>query len=86
MNLDQNQLAADELAFVEALDLDYGNHLVELLFELLDNVLVAVRDDGDTRNARVVCYAYREGVYIKTAAGEQSRNLRENACLVFNEN
>jgi len=82
----QNQLAADELALGEPLDLDDGNHLVELLFELLDDVLVAVGDDRDAGDVGVARHADREGIDIEAAAREQSRNLGEYARVVFNEN
>ena len=57
-----------------------------LLFKLFNHVLIAVGDDRDPGNVGIVGDSYCQRIDIEAAAGKQSRNLGQNARVVFYEN
>ncbi len=86
VHLDERQLAADKRLGLEHLDLDDGNHLVELLLHLLDDVLVAVDNDGHAGDLGMLRHADGEAVNVEAAPREEAGHLRQDAWLVFHKN
>ena len=84
-HLDEHQLALDVLGFREVDDLHHLDQLVELLGDLLDHVLGARGDDGHARHRRVLGGRDRERLDVVAARGEQARDAREGAGLVFDQ-
>ncbi len=68
------------------LHLDGVRQLVELLDDLFQRGIVAVRDDGHARQLRVVRRADVERVNVVAATAEKAGHPREHAELVLDQN
>ena len=68
----QHQLAFDKTAFVQIDHFDNFNQFVELFGDLLDNVFVAMGNDGHARQGFVFGWRNSQGVDVVIACGEQT--------------
>ncbi len=84
-DLDEHQVALDEVLAADVVHLDDGDDLVELLADLIEHVVVAVDDEGHARQVGVLGLADGEAVDVEAARGEHAGDVRENAGLVLHQ-
>src|SRR6185369_9059823 len=73
------------LAFMEILDLNDIHQLLELLDDLIERGVVAVRNDRHARGVVFVRGSNIQRVDVVAAAREKAGHTRQNAKLIFNQ-
>jgi hypothetical protein len=83
--LDQHHLALDVRPLGQVLELDHVDQLVQLLGDLLDDRVVAARDQGHARQARILGRRDRQRLDVVAARREQPGDPRQRTGLVFQQ-
>jgi hypothetical protein len=85
IDLHEDQFAVHVFALAEILHLEHVRQLVELLDDLFERGVVAVRDDGHARMAGSCVGRDIERVNVVAAPAEKPGHAREHAELVFHQ-
>ena len=85
LDLDEHQVALDEVLAADVLHLDDGDDLVELLADLLQLGVVAVDDEGHARQVGLLGLADGEAVDVEAARGEHAGDVGQDAGLVLHQ-
>ena len=85
VDLDQHQVALDEVLAGDVEDLDDRDDLLELLADLLQDPVVAHDHEGDPREVRVLGLADGQAVDVEPARGEHARDVGQHARLVLHQ-
>src|SRR5579862_3195794 len=85
-HLDEHQLALDVVALGQVDDLHDLDKLVQLLGDLLDDVVGTARDDRHPRHRRVFRRRNGQRLDVVAARGKQSRDTRQRAGFVLDQN
>jgi len=84
-DFDEHQVALDVILAGDVIDADNGDDLVELLPYLVEDVVVAVHNEGHARQLRFLGLADREAVDVEPARGEHARDVGEHAGLILHQ-
>src|SRR5262249_54515549 len=84
-DLDEHELALDVLGLGEVRHLDDVDELVQLLLDLLEDLVVAARHEGDARYRRVHRLGHRQALDVEAPPAEEARDAREHAELVLDQ-
>ena len=85
LDLDEHQVALDEVLAADVVDLDDGDDLVELLANLLQLGVVAVDDEGHARQVRLLGLADGEAVDVEAARSEHAGDVGQHARLILHQ-
>ena len=69
----------------QILHLDGIDQLVQLLFDLLNDLLVPTGDQRHARQGRILGGRYRQRLDVVTARGEQPRHPRQGSRFIFQQ-
>ena len=84
-DLDEHQVALDEILAGDVHHLDDGDDLIELLADLIEFGIVAVNDEGHAGQVGLLGFADREAVDVEAARGQHAGNVGENARLILHQ-
>jgi NADH-quinone oxidoreductase subunit E len=81
----EHEVPLNALLFAQVTDLHDRDDLAELLADLLERRVVAVRHDDHARQRGVLGAPDNERVNVEAARGKHSRDVGENARLILNQ-